>query len=134
MPNEEMGSRTLPQPAEINNRAVLIIVGGFMLFVAVAIAGLLLFLKAQAPDTFAPRTEQRFPQPELQKAPQNDLSRFEAAQHDLLSAYAWVERDHGIARIPIDEAMRLIAGRGEHGYDAPQAAAIPRANEGGGNQ
>ena len=45
----------------INNRAVLIIVGGFLLFVAVAIAGLLLFLKTQAPAAFAPRTEQRFP-------------------------------------------------------------------------
>ncbi|MGY4513517.1 hypothetical protein [Bradyrhizobium sp. USDA 3650] len=134
MPNEEMGSRALPQPAEINNRIVLIAVGGFLLFVAVAIAGLLLFLKAQAPAALAPRTEQRFPQPELQKAPQNDLSRFEAAQHDALSSYGWVDRDHGIARIPIEQAMRLIAGRGEHAYDPPEASASSRSNEGGGSQ
>ena len=133
MSNEEMGSRAMPEPAEINNRIVLIVVGGFLLFVAAAIAGLLFFLRAQAPAALTPRTEHRFPQPELQKAPQNDLSRFKAAQHDALTSYGWVDNDHRIASIPIEQAMRLIAGRGEHAYDPPEAATTARPSEAGGS-
>jgi hypothetical protein len=128
-----MRSRALPQPAAINNRIVLTVVGGFLLVVAISVAGMLYVLKAQAPGAFVPRTERRFPQPELQKAPQSDLSRFTAAQRAALSGYAWVDRDHGIARIPIEEAMRQIAGRGKHAYDPAQAAPVEQPDQSGGN-
>lgn len=117
MPIEEMGHRALPQPADVDNRVVLAVVGGFLLFVAAAIAGILLFLNAQVPSAFLPRDELRFPAPELQTSPQADLARFEAEQQARLSGYAWVDRDHDIARIPVDEAMQLVAGRGQHAYD-----------------
>lgn len=133
MPNEEMGSRALPQPAAINNRIVIAVVVGFLLFVGISIAVMLYVLKSQEPGAFVPRKERRFPQPELQKAPQNDLSRFAAAQRAALSGYTWIDRDHGIARIPIEEAMRQIAGRGEHAYDPPQPAPVARPDQGGGN-
>ena len=77
MPIEEMGHRALPQPADVDNRVVLAVVGGFLLFVAAAIAGILLFLNAQVPSAFLPRDELRFPAPELQTSPQADLARFE---------------------------------------------------------
>ncbi len=134
MPNEEMGSRALPQPPDINNRAVLATVGGFLVFVALAIAGLLVVLKTQAPDAMVPRTEHGFPSPVLQKAPQNDLAQFEAAQRAALSGYGWVDRDRGIARIPIEEAMRMIVARGAHAYDPLQDASASRANARGGSQ
>ncbi|WLB24392.1 hypothetical protein [Bradyrhizobium japonicum] len=118
MPVEEMGHRALPQPADVDNRIVLAVVGGFLLFVAAAIAGILLFLNAQVPGAFLPRMERRFPAPELQTSPQADLARFEAAQQARLSGYAWVDRDHNQARIPIDQAMQLVAGRGPQAYDA----------------
>ncbi|WP_439409653.1 hypothetical protein ACNJX9_17190 [Bradyrhizobium sp. DASA03076] len=118
MPAEEMGHRALPQPADVDNRVVLAVVGGFLLFVAAAIAGLLLFLNAQVPSDFVPRVERRFPAPELQTSPQTDLARFEAEQQARLSGYAWVNRDHNQARIPIDEAMQLVAARGARAYDA----------------
>lgn len=133
MPNEEMGSRALPQLAAINNRIVLTVVGGFLLFVAISIAGMLYVLKAQAPRALVARTERSFPRPELQKAPQNDLSRFTAAQAATLSGYAWVDREHGIARIPIDEAMRQTAGRGDHAYDPPEAAPVAHPDQAGGH-
>ena len=34
-----------------------------------------------------------------------------------LSGYDWVDRSKGLARIPIDDAMRIIAARGDHAYD-----------------
>jgi hypothetical protein len=121
MPAEEMGSRALPQPPDINNRATVMIIAGYLLFVAVAIAGMLLFLKIQAPGAFTPGTKRPFPAPELQRAPEKDLRRYQAAQRAILHNYAWVDREHDIARIPIDEAMRLVIGRGQHAYDALQA-------------
>ena len=133
MPNEEMGSRAFPQPAGIHNRAVLLVVGGFLLFVGAAIAGMLLFLNTQAPGAFTPRAERRFPSPELQTFPEADLTRFEAAQRARLTAYAWVDRDHNIASIPIDEAMQLVAGRGDQAYDALQPTPAPPPGASGGN-
>jgi hypothetical protein len=130
MPNEEMGSRALPQRPDVDHRLVLMTVGGFLLFVALAMAGLLVFLKAEAPGALAPRTLHQFPQPALQKAPQNDLDHFIAAQRAALSGYDWVDRDHGIARIPIAQAMGMIAARGEHAYD-PLQAADPSRGSGG---
>ena len=130
MPTEEMGSRALPQPPDIDNRAVIAIVGGFLLFVGAAVAGLLLFLSSQAPGAFSPRVERRFPLPELQTSPEVDLARLEAMQHAQLSNYAWVDPKHDIARIPIGEAMRLIAARGQRAYDAPQAPASEPAASG----
>ncbi|MGX4772406.1 hypothetical protein ACWAUC_21745 [Bradyrhizobium guangdongense] len=125
MPAEEMGNRARPQPADIDNRAVLAVVGGFLLFVAAAIAGLLLFMHSQAPDSFSPLVKRQFPSPELQTSPEVDLARLTTAQQARLSGYAWIDRDHDIARIPIVEAMRLVAQRGAHAYDpilAPPAA------------
>jgi len=132
MPNDEMGKRALPQPPEVSDLPILIIVGGFLLFVAIAISGLLLFLKKEAPRALAPRVEQHFPQPSLQKLPQNDLAQFEAAQRGALSGYAWVDRDHGVARIPIDDAMRMVAARGVHAYDPLQASSATAADAPGG--
>jgi hypothetical protein len=133
MPNEEMGSRALPQPPGVENRVILMVVGGFLAFVAAAIFGIMLFLKTEAPGAFAPRRERPFPGPALQKLPQNDLANFEAAQRSTLSGYGWVDPGHGAVRIPIEQAMQMIAARGEHAYDPLQAppTSPPEARGGG---
>jgi hypothetical protein len=42
------------------------------------------------------------------------------AQEDaFLTSWGWVEKDKGIARIPIDEAMKIVAGRGLPTFAAP---------------
>jgi hypothetical protein len=35
-----------------------------------------------------------------------------ARQELLLNGYGWVDREKGVARIPIDEAMRIVVERG----------------------
>jgi hypothetical protein len=40
------------------------------------------------------------------------LSRFRASERRHLSSYGWVDRERGIVHIPIEEAMRRIAGEG----------------------
>lgn len=45
----------------------------------------------------------------LESAPQQDLQDYLAAKRQQLNGLGWVDREHGIARIPIDAAMALAA-------------------------
>lgn len=51
-------------------------------------------------------------EPRLQTTPARDLAAIRGEEERLLTSYGWVDEQKGIARIPIDEAMRLIAQRG----------------------
>jgi hypothetical protein len=117
MPNEQMGSRTVPEPPGVATGLVVIAVVTFLSFVAVIMTILFLYLKAAAPNAFSQAAERPFPEPALQKAPRDDLIHFELAQRMALSGYGWIDRSKDVARIPIDEAMRIIASRGDHAYD-----------------
>jgi hypothetical protein len=133
MPAEEMGDRAMPQPPAIDTRIVLWLAGGFILFVAVVMTGLLFYLRQTAPQALQPPIAHPFPAPALQTTPSADLAQFEARQRAELSGYAWVDRDHSIARIPIEDAVHMIVGRGEHAYDPlEQPASKPPANPGAG--
>jgi hypothetical protein len=52
------------------------------------------------------------PEPRLQDHPQEDLSDLRAKQERQLHAYGWVDKGSGIARIPIEEAMRIVLEKG----------------------
>jgi hypothetical protein len=56
------------------------------------------------------------PAPRLQVDPQADLRAFRQSQDARLSSYGWVDRDKGIVRIPIEEAMRKLARQGIPGW------------------
>ena len=117
MPNEKMNSRRLPQPPDVAPGIVIIAVAGFLGFVALSMAGLFFYLRSAVPHVFERVTENHFPEPVLQKNPQEDLRRFEHEQRAALSGYDWVDQPKGLARIPIEEAMRIIAARGDRAYD-----------------
>lgn len=48
-------------------------------------------------------------EPRLQSNPAADLAAERAREQALLSRYVWVDRDAGIARIPVDRAMDILA-------------------------
>jgi hypothetical protein len=50
--------------------------------------------------------------PRLQTNPREDLRRLRAAEDAVLSSYGWVDRNQGIAHIPIGDAMKLTLQRG----------------------
>ena len=60
----------------------------------------------------APQTAGEFPEPRLEVQSSVGLERLRAAEEKQLSSYSWIDRDAGIARIPIDRAMRLIVVHG----------------------
>lgn len=123
MPNEKMGSRSLPEPGGVATGTVIIAVAGFLGFVALSMTGLVFYLRSEVPGVFTAAVEHQFPEPTLQKTPQGDLERFEQKQRDVLSGYGWIDRSAGIVRIPIEEAMRIIAQKGDHAFDAPDPSA-----------
>jgi hypothetical protein len=123
MPNEEMGDRRMPQPAGVANGIVIAAVAGFLGFVSLSMTGVFFYLRSAVPEAFKAPVEHPFPEPELQKNPHADLQDFERDQRATLSGYGWVDRSKGIARIPIEQAMRMIAARGPHAYDPPDQSA-----------
>ena len=51
------------------------------------------------------------PSPPLQNEPSRDLAAFRAGKRAILGEYAWIDRDHGVVRIPIERAMSLLIAR-----------------------
>ena len=52
------------------------------------------------------------PEPRLQTSPIEDLKALRARDDAALHHYAWVDRDAGVVRIPIERAIELLAQRG----------------------
>jgi hypothetical protein len=52
------------------------------------------------------------PEPRLQTNPRQDLADLRAKEDALLTTYGWVDKNAGVVRIPIDEAMKLTLQRG----------------------
>jgi hypothetical protein len=52
------------------------------------------------------------PEPRLQTNPRQDLRDLRVKEDELLKSYGWVDKNGGIVRIPIDDAIRLTLERG----------------------
>jgi hypothetical protein len=60
--------------------------------------------------------------PRLVESEPRVLAGFRAQEDALLESYGWIEKDKGIARIPIGEAMRIVSERGLPTFEAPALA------------
>jgi len=54
----------------------------------------------------------RPPEPRLQANPRLELQAMRAEEKAVLESYGWVDREKGVARMPIDEAMKIVVQRG----------------------
>ena len=52
------------------------------------------------------------PEPRLQVRPNDELVKIREAEEQQLHGYGWVDKATGVLRIPIDEAIDLLAKRG----------------------
>ncbi len=104
---------------DISAKLVARILAGFAGTAIVSIAILFLmihfFRTADRADRPALTREQSAevvpPGPHLQRAPYQELHDEQGAEEGKIEAYSWVGQDHKLARIPIDRAMALVAGR-----------------------
>ena len=110
------------EESDVNVRAILGF-GAALLAVAVTAQIFLYWLvgfydrQAERRDTrvfplAAEQQEQPPPEPRLQSDPQREMRDLRAHEQDILKGYGWVNKDAGIARIPIDEAMKIVVQRG----------------------
>jgi hypothetical protein len=60
----------------------------------------------------AGREHQLPPEPRLQTHPRDDLTDLHAREEEVLTTYGWVDKNAGIVRIPIEEAMKIVVQRG----------------------
>jgi hypothetical protein len=65
------------------------------------------------------------PLPRLQERPTRDITQLRANEKELLSRPGWVDESGGVVRIPIEEAMLLVAKRGLPVQGAQAAAPSP---------
>jgi hypothetical protein len=52
------------------------------------------------------------PEPRLQAEPKVELRDLRADEDAILSSYGWIDPDKGIVRIPIDQAIDIVAQKG----------------------
>jgi mono/diheme cytochrome c family protein len=91
----------------------LLVVIGIVLAITALLYSLFGF-RGTTPGAPSPPTleEALIPGPRLQAAPQEDLQQLLSTQQARLESYGWVDEDRGIAHIPIDQAMRIVAEQG----------------------
>jgi hypothetical protein len=126
---------------DINPKAVTwvgIAVGLVTIAVIVALIPFLRGLEVwRAREDPAPTALSRFepgrrpPEPRLQEDPFADLIAQHAEEDAVLGSYGFVDRQAGVVRIPIEEAMRIVAERGLPARHAPESKGGPGADGGG---
>lgn len=108
------------EPPDLRPWTILGVGVGTALFLGVSMGGLYAYYTLSGGQDFGPSAS-HFPFPELQSNPPGDLRAFQAEQQAELKSYGWVDREHGVIRIPIERAMQIIAGRGADAYSPLQA-------------
>ena len=68
--------------------------------------------KSDPPPSLLANMRQPPPTPRLQVTPIQDLQALQATEEAILNEYAWVDRNSGVVRIPIDRAIDLLIEQG----------------------
>jgi hypothetical protein len=109
----EKREASLHEPDVPSVRALAIGGGAILAMVVVAVIVALLIVNGLTPRLSPPqRPATPAPPPALQPAPARDFPAFHRDKEKLLNEYAWVDRAHGVVRIPIERAMALLAQPG----------------------
>jgi len=85
--------------------------GVIVVMVALAIGVALGIVRTGPPVSAALPPPTAVAAPRLQPTPEADIAAYRRDQEALLHGYAWVDRAHGIVRMPIEQAMALLASR-----------------------
>ncbi|MDY6812196.1 MAG: hypothetical protein SV108_00755 [Pseudomonadota bacterium] len=79
------------------------------------------------PAPFAATADADWPDPQLQAAPAAELARLRQASARRLDSFGWVEREAGLAHIPIELAMLLLVQAPAAVADSGIALDVPAA-------
>ncbi len=117
---EDRKEQTARQPDGLHARGVLWGAAAIVLAIALAVLiARLAWLHWEVPGGPNARTLPAVAAPVLQSAPRQERAAYFAEKQSLLESWEWIDRQKGIARIPIEEAMRLMAARTETAGEQP---------------
>ncbi len=120
---------------DANPNMLFLIGGGLIVLILVVmfiIVGMLKIFNNYRPTTGEPpppaTAEKNVvpPEPRLQTNPEADYARFLAEEDSVLQSYGWVAKAMGIARIPIDTAIAIVAA-----HELPYRTQTPSPQENG---
>jgi hypothetical protein len=109
------------EESDVNVRAILATGAGLLVIGAIIHLGLALLMGAftrtaeRTPRAFPLTAEEQPaqpPEPRLQTNPRQDLRALRAREDNMLHSYGWIDRNAGVAHIPIEDAMKLTVQRG----------------------
>ena len=106
---------------------------GTMVLTALVVVPMYRFLagreaREQEPAATVLRPDAGAPAPAFPKLVTSEpavLAELHAQEDAFLASYGWVEKDKGIARMPIDVAMKIVAERGVPKFPRPAPSPAP---------
>jgi hypothetical protein len=103
--------------SDVSPALVAAIAAGFALFLTATPFVIQLSFRHSSPDQATGPRGAMPPAPRLEADPVADGAAYRSREAAQLAGYGWVDRPAGIVRMPIDEAMRILAERGRAGWD-----------------
>jgi len=145
--NELFNPETAHEHSDVPVRPLFWIIVIFIVFAVVSHVSLYLLYKAfvkgernrmdppqtqvsRPADASVPKNQpllQPFPRAEVvpyRQTPVTDLEDLRRAEEQVLRNYGWIDRQHGVVHIPIDEAKKLYVARAAVGSTAPSGASL----------
>jgi hypothetical protein len=103
-----------------------LLIGGALIGIVVVLLVLLAnsLFPQRSLDKLMPTPFPVDPHPQLQADPVADMAGFRAAQMQRLNGFGWVDHAHGIAHVPIAQAMRQVEQAGIPGWPAAKGAGL----------
>ncbi len=89
--------------------AILAASGVLMWWLSIGLRARLVAADPPPPVLEEARTRQLPPEPRLQAAPEEELTELRRREDEFLDGYQWIDETSGIARVPIERAMELMA-------------------------
>ncbi|HKI84050.1 MAG TPA: hypothetical protein VKA63_06925 [Candidatus Krumholzibacteria bacterium] len=74
------------------------------------------------------------PEPRLQANPHADLRAMHAEEDSILTSYGWEEKSAQVARVPIEQAMKMVERDGVPSWPQPTQSTAPKGTEGASSQ
>src|SRR5437867_6773464 len=78
----------------------------------ILLIGLFKFFQSREAEAVAVDPVKIFPSPQLERSEPTDLKEFRETEEKVLNGYAWVDPQKGVVRIPVNQAIDLLAKRG----------------------
>jgi hypothetical protein len=118
------------EPADIGRGFIGGAFGLLLVSLAVVTLGVLWLFPLPGTDRTLHTPLPVYPEPRLQPNPRQEMQRFLAAEQAELATYGWIDKTHGVVRIPIDVAMDKVARSGIPGWPDSAAATSPTTTAG----